>query len=268
MSVTLADKKEGTAQPTWLDAICAMGINIIAAIQFLTIVPLAIRRPFTAGELGGAVGWFALIGMALGAFLAGTDLGLGLLLPRSVTAALLLILWVLATGALHLDGLLDSCDGLFGGHTPEARLRIMRDERAGAFAVIGGILVLLLKYACLAALIDRAAALVAAATLGRWAMSVAIVVLPYGRTEGLGRDMKNGAGWRQVTLATGTMLAAIVLTAPITGAIALIAAVATTAAFASVVLRRVPGFTGDTYGALCELVETSTLLVFVAGEMP
>jgi adenosylcobinamide-GDP ribazoletransferase len=268
MSAILEEKKEQPNKRTWSDATCSVPIDIIAAIQFLTIVPPLVRRAFTAAELGRAVGWFALVGVALGAFLAGADLAFGLLLPRSVTAALILILWVLTTGALHLDGLLDSCDGLFGGRTPEARLRIMRDERAGAFAVIGGILVLLLKYVCLAALIDRATALVAAAMLGRWAMSVAIVGFPYGRMEGLGRDMKNRAGFRQGTLATGTMLAAIILTAPIAGAIALVAAVATTAAFTVVVLRRVPGFTGDTYGALCELVETSTLLVFVAGEMP
>jgi adenosylcobinamide-GDP ribazoletransferase len=268
MSVTMDEKRESTNSQHWRGALWVIPVGIFAALQFLTVVPPVVRRPFTAAELGRAVGWFALIGLILGAFLAGADYALGGVLPRSVTAAMILVLWVLATGALHLDGLLDSCDGLFGGRTPEARLRIMRDERAGAFAVIGGVLILLLKYTCLAALIDRAVALMVACTLGRWAMSVAMVVFPYGRPDGLGRDMKNQAGWRQVTLATATMLATVALGAPALGAIALAAAVATMAIGAVVVMRRVPGFTGDTYGALCELVETAALLVFVAGEMP
>jgi adenosylcobinamide-GDP ribazoletransferase len=200
--------------------------------------------------------------------LAGTDYVLSLLWPPGVTAAMLLVVWVLVTGALHLDGFLDSCDGLFGGRTPESRLRIMRDERAGAFAVTGGILLLLLKYACLTALTDRTSALILAPTLGRGMMSVAMVVFPYGRTEGLGRDMKDHAGWGQLALASITMLTAVVLTVAPTGAIAMGAAIVTTGLFAVMVLRRLPGFTGDSYGATCELVEASTLLVFVAGEMP
>ena len=133
---------------------------------------------------------------------------------RRVTAALVLAAWVLGTGALHLDGFLDSCDGLFGGHTPEARLRIIRDERAGAFAVIGGILLLLLKYAALAGNPDPLAALVVAPVLGRWGMAVAVVCFPYGRAEGLGRAMKDHAGWPQAVFAsllTGAIVAGVVI---------------------------------------------------------
>ena len=122
--------------------------------------------------------------------------------------------------------------------------------------MIGGVLVLLLKYTCLAALIDRAPALIVALTLGRWAMSIAMVIFPYGRPDGLGRDMKNHAGWAQVALASCMMLATVALVAPIWGALALAAAVSTIAVWAAFVMRRVPGFTGDTYDALCEVVET------------
>jgi adenosylcobinamide-GDP ribazoletransferase len=183
-----------------------------------------------------------------------------------VAAALLLALWVLATGALHLDGFLDSCDGLFGGHTPESRLRIMRDERAGAFAVIGGILLLLVKYSCLAALSSRAIPIIIAATLARGGMAAAIVLLPYARAEGLGRWMKDHTGRRQAAMATLTVVATAILTAQWLGLIAIGAAVVATLALAAFVMRRIPGFTGDIYGALCELLETLILLTFVAGE--
>ena len=79
------------------------------------------------------------------------DAALRLVFPGSVAAALVLVAWVALTGALHLDGFLDACDGLLGGGTPEERLRIMRDERVGAFALAGGILLLLVKYSALAA---------------------------------------------------------------------------------------------------------------------
>jgi adenosylcobinamide-GDP ribazoletransferase len=179
-----------------------------------------------------------------------------------------LTVWVLATGALHLDGFLDSCDGLFGGRTAEARLRIMRDERAGAFAVIGGVLLLLVKYACLAALASRAAALIVAPAVARGGMAVAVVAFPYARPEGLGRCMKDHAGWWQAALSGIIAVAAATLAAQWLGLVVVAVAVATTGAVAVLVLRRLPGFTGDVYGALCEMLEAITLLAFVAGERP
>ncbi len=244
--------------------------GLAAAVQFLTVLPPLVSRPFTAEELGRAVGWFPLVGALLGAVLAGMDWLLGRAFPPVVTAALVLAAWVLATGALHLDGFLDSCDGLLGGHTPEARLRIMRDERAGAFAVIGGILLLLLKYAALLGNPDRRAALLAAPVVGRWGMASAVVAFPYGRAEGLGRAMKDNARWRQLLLASLLAVAAVAgVFAAVPGgwraAPALPLAAVLTWAGGSFVLRRLPGLTGDTYGALCELLEAMVLLLFAAG---
>jgi adenosylcobinamide-GDP ribazoletransferase len=244
--------------------------GVAAAVQFLTVMPSPMRRPFAPGELGQSVGWFPAVGLLIGGLLAGLNGCLERVFPASVTAALLLAAWVLFTGALHLDGFLDSCDGLFGGQSPEARLRIMRDERAGAFAVVGGVLLLLLKYAALAGNPDRLAALLVAPVVGRWGMAVAVVGFPYGRAEGLGRAMKDHAGRAQVLLATA-------VTAAVTAGIAVVAAggwrallavplaAAGTWAGGRFVLRRLPGLTGDIYGALCELLEAALLLLFVAG---
>jgi adenosylcobinamide-GDP ribazoletransferase len=238
-------------------------IGFLAALQFLTVFPPLVRRLFTPVELGRAVGWFPGIGLLLGCALAGVNWALGLWFPPAVTAALILALWVLLTGALHLDGFLDCCDAVFGGHTPEARLRIMRDEHVGAFAVIGGVLLLLLKCACLASMADSTSALIVAPTLGRWGMTMAIVVFPYARAEGLGRDMKNHAGWFQVIFSGVTATVVVWLGGQWQGMIALAVAFFVIGTVAWFVLRRLPGFTGDTYGALCEILETATLLVFV-----
>jgi adenosylcobinamide-GDP ribazoletransferase len=244
--------------------------GFLAAVQFLTVAPPLVRRPFTDRELGWSVGWFPLVGVLLGGALAGINWLLGFAFAPAVTAALVLTAWVLATGALHLDGFLDSCDGLFGGHTPEARLRIMRDERAGAFAVIGGVLLLLLKFATLVSLSDRLVPLLMAPVLGRWGVSLAVVGFPYGRPDGLGRVMKDHAGWRQAVLASGVALgsvaaAAVTLNEHWRPPLALILAAVGTWGVSCFVLRRLPGLTGDVYGMLCEVLEVVVLLAFAAG---
>ena len=135
----------------------------LTAVQFLLISPAFIKRPFTARELGAAVGFYPLVGLILGGLLLAADYLLGLFMPPLVRIALLLALWVILTGALHLDGFLDACDGLLGGFTPESRLEIMRDERVGAFALAGGVLLLLVKFSALSAVRPLAPALAAGA---------------------------------------------------------------------------------------------------------
>jgi adenosylcobinamide-GDP ribazoletransferase len=239
---------------------------LLAALQFLTRAPPLVRRLFTPTELGRSVGYFPLVGALLGGTLAGLDWLLGFLWPPALTAALVLVCWVLCTGALHLDGFLDTCDGLLGGHTPEERLRIMRDERVGAFAVIGGVLLVLVKYAALTAVPSRPEALLLAATLGRWGMTLAVVAFPYGRTEGLGRDLKDNAGWREAALASLTAGVVAWLTGEWRGLATLALAGFLAGMVAWFALARLPGLTGDVYGAVCELLEAAVLLACAAGE--
>lgn len=260
--------EERTVTRPWREAVGEWLTPLAAAVQFLTLAPPLVRRPLTPLELGRSVGWFPLVGLLIGGLLAGLDRCLAWVFPPAVVAALVLAAWVVFTGALHLDGFLDSCDGLFGGHTPEARLRIMRDERAGAFAVIGGVLLLLLKYAALAGNPERLAALLIAPVVGRWGMTLAVVAFPYGRAEGLGRAMKDHAGRPQILLASIVAVAVVGGVTAIVGWRALMIlplAGVVTWVVGRFTLRRLPGLTGDIYGALCELLEVVVLLVFVAG---
>lgn len=239
-------------------------IALLAAFQFLTILPPVIRRAFSAGELGRAVGFFPLVGLALGGILFGLDAGLRLILPPGPAAVLLMTAWLLSTRALHFDGFLDTCDGLFGGFTSERRLEIMRDSRVGAFGVAGGGMLLLAIFAGLTALTDRFAGLMLAPVLGRWAMSLAVVLFPYARDKGLGRDMKDNARLPQAALATGVALAAAWLGGGWAGLIALGIAAVLMLSAAGYTLRRIPGLTGDIYGAVCVIVEVAVLLFLSA----
>ena len=238
--------------------------SLLAAFQFLTTFPAIVRRAFTPHELGRAVGYFPLVGLALGGVLYGLESGLQLIFPEAVVAVLILAIWLLLTRALHFDGFLDTCDGLFGGFTSERRLEIMRDSRVGAFGVAGGGLLMLAKYTAIIS-IPHLSGLLLAPVMGRWALSIAIFAYPYARVKGLGRDMKDNTRWPQIIIATTITLLAAWLFAGWTGLLAFGISGAVLWLGAGFILRRIPGLTGDNYGALCEIVELAVLLLFTAG---
>ncbi len=239
--------------------------GIVVALQFLTTVPPLLRRTVTSNELGRSVAFFPLVGLLIGLILFGLHRLLYAAFPSAILAAILLGVWILCSGALHFDGFVDAVDGLLGGRTAEDRMRIMRDERVGAFAVAGGGTLLLLKFAALGV---APVALIAAPLLGRWVMSAAIVLFPYARAEGLGRAMKDSAGWPQAVGASAISLAALGVLAPSAGLAATGAAVVAVGVSVWLLIRftlaRIPGLTGDIYGALCEVGETLCLVTLAA----
>ena len=86
------------------------------------------------------------MGLGIGAALFGLDRLFDLFLPTALGSALLIVALVLLTGANHLDGFMDSCDGMVAGRSPQERLAIMRDSRVGSFGVVGVFCLLLVKY--------------------------------------------------------------------------------------------------------------------------
>jgi adenosylcobinamide-GDP ribazoletransferase len=237
----------------------------LAALQFLTISPPIIRRPFTAAELGSAAGFYPLIGLLIGGVLYATYYFLAFILPTQVCAALTLAVWIILSGALHLDGFLDACDGLLGGSAPESRLQIMRDERVGAYAMSGGILLLLIKFTLLTALSGHLEALLIAPVLGRWSMTFTLYAYPYARPQGLGREIKDHTTWREINLATLTALPVAWFAGSWLGLIAFGVSFVLSWGLARFTLRRIPGLTGDVYGAFNELIEVIVLFVLLAG---
>ncbi|HEY3345649.1 MAG TPA: adenosylcobinamide-GDP ribazoletransferase [Anaerolineaceae bacterium] len=236
--------------------------DFLVALQFLTVMPPLLRRELSGRELGRSVGYYPLVGLLVGALLWGADELLGRILPPLVAAALVLAIWILLTGALHTDGFIDSCDGLLGGFTPEQRLAILKDEHVGAYAVIGAVLLLLVKFAALTTVIARGGlGILLVPTLGRWAITLAMAACPYARKIGLGRDLKDNVTITQVVLATLTALAAAFLIGSWRGLIACAVAALVAAGGAAFTLKRIPGLTGDSYGMINELVEAAVILL-------
>jgi adenosylcobinamide-GDP ribazoletransferase len=167
--------------------------SFLVALAFLTVVPLRFRELPPPAAVARSRFWYPVVGLLLGALLGGwTALLLAWGRSQAVSAFLVLLAWVLVTGALHLDGFCDLCDGLFGGGTPEDRLRILKDPRRGTFGVVGGVLLLLGKFVALEAVLTEQPArapwlVAAAAAVARCLVLCVAAGAHYPRPEGTGR---------------------------------------------------------------------------------
>jgi adenosylcobinamide-GDP ribazoletransferase len=169
--------------------------SFLVALAFLTIIPIRFRELPSDKIVARSRFWFPVVGLLLGALLAGCTHLLSQLASPMIAAIGVLTAWVLLTGALHLDGFCDLCDGLFGGETPEDRLEIMKDPRRGTFAVVGAILLLLGKFAALQQLLIKSPELAAplavamAVFVGRSLVLTLAVGAHYPREEGTGKTI-------------------------------------------------------------------------------
>jgi adenosylcobinamide-GDP ribazoletransferase len=230
------------------------------AIGFLTILPVAPGGAVVS--MAGARAFFPLVGLALGGILSGLDLAMRDVLPPLVVGALLVITLVLLTRAIHIEGFLDACDGLFGGFTRERRLEILHDSHVGAFAVAGGASLLLLKWSLLVGLVsdERTFLLILFPCLSRFGMLATMAAFPYAREQGMGTAFQTERGWWQVGFGLITVVVASVLLIGGAGGILLGVALIVSLAFGRWVTGLLGGMTGDTYGAVNEVAEVAVLM--------
>lgn len=235
------------------------------ALEFLTRVRLRGSAP-NLDAVARSQMWFPTIGLLIGVALLGIDRAATRALPDVSIDVILVVALALITGALHLDGLADAADGLFGAHDRERRLEIMRDVHAGTYAIVAVVCVLALKWAGLVALPGdvRFEAIVLAPCLARFAMVVSIAAFPYARASGMGASFRTNA-WPVAVLFGGTVaLAASVALLGVDGLFLVAIAVACAAAIGAYALRAVGGMTGDLYGAVVEVTEAAVLLGIAA----
>lgn len=232
------------------------------ALQFLSSLPIRLPGMPQPQELGRSLLFYPLVGLlfglllwALNSVLTGT--------PLMLHAALLLTAWVLLSGGLHLDGLADSADAWLGGFGDRERtLSIMKDPRSGPIAVVTLVLVLLLKFCALLALIEQqhTAVLLIVPLIGRSALLAVFLTTPYVRPGGLGQALADHlprkAGWWVL----GLSALACVLLLGYAGLWALALAAVGFVWLRRVMMRRLGGTTGDTAGALLELLEVLMLV--------
>lgn len=234
-----------------------------AAVAFLTVIPIAGADGAAGERLGRA--YFPAVGALLG-LIAGIAYGAiaALTSPLLAAVAATAVLAV-ATGALHLDGVADAADGLFGAGDVTRRLEVMRDSRVGSFGLVAVVLLLVADVAALAAMSPPKAivALVIAGAISRWTLLVMIAAVPYVREAGLG--VAAGGGHRPFDLVLGSAITVIVCLLDWRRAVAAaVIALLIAAVIGALARRRIGGATGDIYGATAELSQLGVLIVFAA----
>lgn len=236
--------------------------SLLFALGFLTSIPVRTPVP-QPGELGRAGAWFPLVGLIIGAILAGAHIGLNQVFSPLLSAALLVALWAALTGGLHLDGLADCGDGLLAAVSRERRLEIMRDPRLGTFGGATLILHLLLKTFALASLpVPAIIALLLAPSIARWAILI-VAMQPAARPGGLGDAFKQGLSRPVYASAAIIPIVLIVLGGwRAIGAVALIHAAVW--GIVRVTRSRLGGVTGDVFGLTVEVSELIVLLTCAA----
>lgn len=246
---------------------------LIAALQFLTVLPLPVPANWSIGEreLRRSVLFFPVVGLLMGAAVAALDLGLTRALPAAPAAVLVVLALLLFSGGLHMDGLADTADGFLSSRPRERILEIMKDSRSGPMAIAVVTCVLALKMAVVASLPEagRWQALVLMVLAGRCVLVVQMNALPYARPDGglasVFRKDKTGPrrGIESVWACVVLGLAAWLLLA-LPGLVAAGAVVLTILLFCLHSYRKIGGFTGDTLGAGCEISEAAAGLCVVA----
>jgi adenosylcobinamide-GDP ribazoletransferase len=232
---------------------------LLTAVQYFTRIRVPAWVGHAREQLAGAVRYFPAIGLLVGASGAATLWLAAQVLPAPLPAILATVITVLMTGAIHEDGLADTCDGLGAGATRERALEIMKDPRIGVFGAIALILTLLLKIAALSLMPawTAMAALVAAHAFSRFC---AVLVIFVGRYAGSGERSRAAPVVGRATVADVLIAALLGLPAlMLCGRGAIVAVVVAIVLLGLVFrscVRKIGGYTGDTLGAAQQITET------------
>jgi adenosylcobinamide-GDP ribazoletransferase len=231
---------------------------LLAAIQFLTVIPFP--KSFTGGEkeLEKCVPFFPVVGLLIGIIIAAVDYVMGLILPPLPASVMTAIAMTAISGGLHMDGLADTADGFFSARPRERVLEIMRDSRTGVMGVLAVVFVIILKVSVLISIFPplRPGIIVLMPLAGRCSFVLMMTALPYVRREGgLATAFGVGKSWLTVLWTSAFLLAAGWLAGHWMGVAAGFSALLTAALFSIYCFRKIGGYTGDTLGAGCEITE-------------
>lgn len=242
-------------------------IGLASALRFLTLLPLGRRHDFDPGSM---LPWFPVAGLCLGLILALCNLPALEFWPAPVVAILDVILLLALTGALHLDGLADAADGMFGTRSREQALTIMKDSRVGAMGLTAVVCGPGLKWGGLMAVLEQESGwdsffiLLLVPGYARAGMLLGIRFLEYGRPGGgTGADFFSGdMGARSF----GGLLVLVLLSLwlGLQGLWLIFCFFLINGAILSYYKHRMDCITGDMLGAMCEVNEA---LLFLAAGM-
>ena len=241
--------------------------RLAIALQFLTVFPLSTKHHFDEIDLGKSMLYFPLIGLGIGGILVCFRILLSFYLPGAVVDAVLIALLIAITGAMHLDALADTADGVFSGKDRNGKLEIMKDSAVGAMGVISIVMLILLKYVALVALSTtlKNKALLLMPMLGRWTQVIVAYCSEYaGLSKGLGFPFTTHVSL-MILILTALMSAVAAFYLFSLPGIIVVGAIGGTALLYSFFFKwLLGGVTGDVLGASSELIEVLFLILILA----
>ncbi len=243
--------------------------GFILAWEFLTIIPLTRNRDVRPEELAASMAYFPLVGLILGIILSISNIGFLKILPSSVVDAMLIAELIILTRGLHIDGFVDTIDGLAGGKTKEDILHIMRDHRVGALGVVGVIMLIMIKYLSLNSVpfASKNLIMITMPMMSRWLQVVFTNMYSYARQDGMGKAFVEGVRGRQAWIAT--IFTALVLIFLFKfNAILIMGLMAIVTYLIGLYFKKIlGGITGDVIGALSEVNEVMFLLIIIGSRI-
>lgn len=244
-------------------------VHLAAAIRFITVLPAGKSDSYHPRAM---IPFFPAVGLILGLILAVSDAIACRIFPLPVAAAIDVMVLAALTGALHLDGLADTADGLFSHRGRDTALSIMKDSRIGVMGAVALVCLLIAKYGAFSALPPchghgwiRFLILLVVPGYARSSMLAGVYFLPYARPGGgtasdlFKQRLKLSEFW-------GVFLCVLLsLLLGWQGAVILLFFCAVCAVLVYFYKKRINGITGDMLGAMCEITETLLLIIAAAG---
>ncbi len=235
------------------------------AVRFLTIFPLGKSVEYTGKDLARSMSFYPVVGT----FIGGVSLGCFYMASQFVApvqaTVFAFIFGIIVTGALHLDGFADTCDGFYAGKTKKEILEIMKDSHIGTMAVVGLFCLLILKLSLLLSLLSRGVltqALLLTPALGRWVMVVATSLYPYARSqEGTAKPFIEEISWKEVTVASLFLFILAYFQMRQSGILVVLSVLIVGIFILRWMSKKVDGITGDILGALNEVSEVACLIL-------
>lgn len=239
--------------------------GLISAIQFITILPVS--REHDVFNTRQMIPFLPVVGLLIGVLLSVLDLLLMQFWPASSASMVDVLFLAIITGALHLDGLGDTADGLFSHRKKEDALRIMKDSRVGVMGVVTIVCMLMIKWVGISGIeTNRALLLILVPAYARAGMLCGIRFLPYGRTEGTGKAFFE----EPLVLRDFWALGLLVLLSGFlswTGLWLIVFFVLCTGVVLWFYRKKMGCITGDMLGALCEVLESVLFFMLSMGAL-
>lgn len=241
--------------------------SFLIALQFLTRLNVKSIVEINEDNFGRSGLYFPLVGLIIGSILALVFFAVNQVFQPLSTIIIVLALEVFLSGGLHLDGLMDSCDGIFSGRERERILEIMKDSRVGSMGVLGLLALIGLKIAFLLEIPAKEIiqVIMIMPLLGRLAMIWVIIRFPYARENGLGGLFRQGTGGISLYFVAAYALILCIIILPYKMLFTIVLTMASSHYVSCKISRLLRGHTGDTYGAISELTELFFVFWYAVG---